>query len=123
MSDGPSSQSPLTRLPQAPAHSFVDRNHISGYMTQQRSSRKSTRPATAPAVSHEDQVLLPSKPLVHGNYPWPSLSTSSPESDQDNGSNPSYKHTSSLHPMKTVLEEEIDIPGPLQLGALASSTT
>ena len=129
MSNGPSSQSPLesvTRPPlQAPAHSlnFIDRNHISGYMVQQRSSRKSTRPATAPAVSREDQALLPSKPLIHRYNPWPSSSTSSPESDQDNASNPSGKQTGSLHTMNTVLEEEIDIPGLLQLGSLASSAT
>jgi hypothetical protein len=92
-------------------------------MIQQRSSRKSTRPATAPAVSREDQALLPSKSLTHRYNPWPSSSTSSPDPDQDNASDPSCKKTGSLHPMKTVLEEENDIPGPLQLGALASSTT
>ena len=127
MSNGPSSQPPLesaTRSPlQAPAHSFIDRNHISGYMIQQRSSRKSIRPATAPAVSREDQVLLPSKPLTHRYNPWPSSSTSSPESDQDNASNPSCKQTGSLHSLKTVPEEEIDISGPLQLGVWALSTT
>jgi len=127
MSNGPSSQPPLESITrsslQAPAHSFIDRNHISGYMIQQRSSRKSARPATAPAVSREDQVLLPSKPLTHRYNPWPSSSTSSPEQDQDNASEPSRKQTGSLHPMKTVLEEEIDIPVPLQLGVLASSMT
>lgn len=127
MSNGPSSQPPLESITppplRTPAHSFIDRNHISGYMIQQRSSRKSTRPATAPAVSREDQVLLPSKPIAHRYNPWPSSSTSSPESDQDNASDPSRKQTGSLHPMKTVLEEEIDISGPLQLGVLASSTT
>ena len=128
MSDGsPSSRSPLESGPRSPlqasAHS-LDRNHSSGDMIQHRSSRKSTRPATAPAVSREDQVLLPSKPLIHQyNNPWPSSSTSSLESDQDNASDSSRKQTNSLHSMKTVLEEEIDIPGSLQFGLLASLMT
>jgi len=125
MSNGPQSQPPLDsaiRSPlQASAHSFTDRNHTSGDMIQQRSSRKSTRPATAPAVSREGQVLLPSKPLINRyNNPWPS-SSMSPE--QDIASNPSRKQTDSLHQMKTVLEEEVDIPGSLQLGLLVSLMT
>lgn len=104
----------------ASSHSFIERPHISGYMVQQRSSaKKLSRPSTAPSVTGDGSALLPSIPPSRSYSSR--VSSSIPQAETDNfGNRPILNGTDTVHPMQTLLEDDVDVPTSSSFGAFVS---
>ncbi|KAF8907335.1 hypothetical protein CPB84DRAFT_1844033 [Gymnopilus junonius] len=85
----------------------IERSHISGYMVQQRSSTKRlSRPSTAPSISGDGSALLPSISPSR-SYSFGQASSTGTNSF---GNSPTLHGSDVVRPMQTLLEDDADVP-------------